>query len=117
VTREEMLGLGKGKSLFDETRDIFWEEVRNDPAARRVFEDAGFEFGNQPAPKLQVRTPAGGAPIPPEEVRVSIDHIAEKAIGENWRIAIDADNLRFEFQNPNAFREIVQMRHPELRSP
>jgi hypothetical protein len=49
------------------------------------------------------------------EVRISLDHIEEKAQGNNWQLALDADNLEFTFAGPNSDREIVQMRHPELR--
>lgn len=44
-----------------------------------------------------------------------LDHILEKAIGDNWRRALDANNLRMEFSMPNTYREIIQARHPELR--
>ncbi len=41
--------------------------------------------------------------------------MAEKAIGANWKKALDANNLRLEFGRPNTFRETIQSRHPELR--
>jgi len=42
-------------------------------------------------------------------------HLAEKAIGENWRQALDANNLQMELAMPNTYWEIIQARHPELR--
>jgi hypothetical protein len=33
---------------------------------------------------------------------ISLDHSAEKALGKNWKKAIDADNLVVEFHDPNS---------------
>ncbi|HMV13480.1 MAG TPA: hypothetical protein PJ996_11050, partial [Nitrosomonas sp.] len=91
----------------------FWRRVRNDPAAAKILSDAGFGLpgGATAAPVL-----AGVAPsIPVEDTRISLDHVAEKAQGANWKKALDADNLRMEFARPNTEREIKQMRFPELR--
>lgn len=98
--------------LYDRTRRAFWSEVMVDPEAAAHFRNAGFHFpgADGSAPLLNT-----GADVSATEVRVSLDHIAEKAIGENWRRALDADNLRMEFAMPNTYREIIQMRHPELR--
>ena len=49
-------------------------------------------------------------------MKISLDHIVEKARGDNWKQALDAENLRFDFSMPNTYREIIQARHPELRS-
>ena len=79
----------------------------------RYFTDAGFDFpaGPTTAPVLR----SAGTGIPVTETRISLDHLAEKSIGNNWTKALDADNLQMEFAMPNTFREIVQARHPELR--
>jgi hypothetical protein len=79
----------------------------------RHFTDAGFVFppGATTAPVLGTT----GAARPVTETRVSLDHVQEKAIGNNWTRALDADNLRMEFAMPNTYREILQARHPELR--
>jgi hypothetical protein len=53
--------------------------------------------------------------IPDAEITISLDHAAEKAIGSNWRRALDPTNLVYEFAAPNSWREIIQMRHPVLR--
>jgi len=99
--------------LYEKTREAFWRRVRNDPAAAKILSDAGFGLpgGATAAPVL-----AGVAPsIPVEDTRISLDHVAEKAQGANWKKALDADNLRMEFARPNTEREIKQMRFPELR--
>ncbi len=108
ISRDEMLGKGayEGKGLYDRTRDQFWQEVRANPQARAAFEHAGFKFGDQPAPNLEVTA----TDIPPNETKLSLDHIKEKAQGENWREAVNANNLQFELLNPNSFREAVQVR-------
>ncbi|GIH21248.1 hypothetical protein [Rugosimonospora africana] len=114
VTSTEPLARHNYVKLYDRTRERFWQEIRADPAARERFEKAGFRFSDtnpRSAPMLD-STRIGPSPT---ERRLSLDHKAEKAIGENWRLALDSDNLRFELQMPNTYREIVQMRHPELR--
>jgi hypothetical protein len=92
---------------YKQAQRTFWREVRKDPDARAFLEDAGFEFGKAPAPVLKVTR----TDLPVEEVRVSLDHALEKAVGVNWRKALDADNLDLEFHNPNSFREALQVRH------
>jgi len=98
--------------LYDRTRRIFWSNVRDDAEAAEHFRNAGFEWvgGEGTAPLLRT-----DAAVSATEIRVSLDHIVEKAIGDNWTKALDADNLRMEFAMPNTYREIIQMRHPELR--
>lgn len=98
--------------LYDRTRRTFWSNVRDDAEAAEYFRNAGFEWvgGDGTAPLLQT-----DAAVPATEIRVSLDHIVEKAIGDNWTKALDADNLRMEFAMPNTYREIIQARHPELR--
>lgn len=98
--------------LYESTRRAFWLEVLADPEAAAHFRSAGFGFpgADGSAPLLNT-----GADVSATEIRVSLDHIVEKAIGENWRLALDADNLRMEFAMPNTYREIIQARHPELR--
>ena len=107
ITRDEMLGHGayEGKGLYDRTRDQFWKLVRSRDA-RTILEDAGLMFGDEPAPNLEVTA----TDVPPNELKVSLDHKDEKAQGENWRRAVDPANLKFEFLAPNSFREAVQVR-------
>jgi hypothetical protein len=116
AARQKVLGGKPASSVTDKTemiktynkvRDEFWEQARVRPEAKSYLEELGFGFeGGGNAPQLRVNTK-----LPTQEIRVSLDHSAEKAIGENWKRAIDADNLVFEFQNPNTFREVVQVRH------
>jgi len=113
ILKDNTLEASNYSKLYDATRNQFWKEVRADPAAAKYLRDAGFEF---PPRAEQAAKLAGVRPeVPVEEIRISLDHIREKAIGDNWRHALDADNLELTFQNPNAYREVVQMRHPELR--
>ncbi len=79
------------------------------------FTDAGFVF--PPGPTTAPLLSTTGATRPVTETRVSLDHLAEKAIGNNWTKALDADNLQMEFAMPNTYREITPTRHPELRQP
>ena len=111
--KKEKLTKDNYEDLFNRTRDAFYRRVRKDAAARQLFEGAGFELpkGTSTAPNLSGVKPG----IPVEETRISLDHVLEKAQGDNWKKALDADNLKMEFARPNTEREIKQMRHPELR--
>lgn len=95
--------------LYNKTRDRFWKEVRSDPAAARHFVDAGFDLNG--ANTTAARLGGVDSAIPVNEITVSLDHIAEKAIGDNWKKAIDADNLEMTFSMPNTNREVIQKRH------
>jgi len=100
ATREDMF------DLYNEVRDRFWDLARKDAESARFLEETGFEFGSSRAPALKVNKPD----IPIQERRISLDHNLEKALGENYKKAIDADNLTFEFHNPNSNRETVQVK-------
>ena len=42
-----------------------------------------------------------------DEFRVTLDHMAPKAQGDNWRIALDGKNLRFVTQAENRFLHLL----------
>lgn len=112
ILARHTLSRENAKELYDKTRDEFWKLVRSDETSLKTLRDAGFYLPEKPgAPYLGNVSKE----VPIEEIRISLDHSAEKAIGENWKKALDADNLEFEFQSANSYREIVQMRHRELR--
>jgi len=101
ASRQEML------ELYSKVRNRFWDLARDDPGALEALEKAGFEFPpSGRAPLLKVNKPG----IPIQERRISLDHNLEKALGENYKKAIDADNLTLEFHNPNSNRETVQVK-------
>jgi hypothetical protein len=117
IGRDEMLAKGEfsGKqSIYDKVRDQFWADLRDpkNSAGRKIFEDAGFVFGDELAPNLETTNPK----VNKGDTKMSLDHSAEKAQGENWKKAVDGDNLAFEFADPNTFREIWQVRH-KVRQP
>jgi hypothetical protein len=105
----DSLGREGAIRAYGAVRDQFWQLVRTPEFAEgfEFLDEAGFALTDAPAPLLRVLS----ADIPVQEIRISLDHAFEKAIGENWRRALDADNLIFEFHNPNSFREIIQRRH------
>jgi hypothetical protein len=112
ILQQRSLDSSNYKALYNLARRRFWQEVRRS-SARDFFIKAGFRFPKRTtsAPLLGVSKPG----VRLSETLISLDHIEEKAIGENWRRALDADNLRMEFAMPNTYREIIQARHPELR--
>jgi hypothetical protein len=120
VLQNNILTPGNKGKLYDKARNLFWTRVRQDPAARKILTDAGFVLTGEAstAAKLQTSATPGSTArsIPVQEVTVSLDHIQEKGQGDNWKVALDGDNLRFEFCQPNTTREVTQQRHPELRS-
>lgn len=103
--------------MYDLTRNAFWRRLRgntpNAAQARALLDAAGFELpaGRSSAPQLAGVDNSIGR----TERSISLDHIEEKGQGSGWRKALDADNLRLEFAMPNTNREIIQMRHPEMR--
>jgi hypothetical protein len=101
----ESLGRDQAIALYDTVRDQFWQEVRGDPEARAFLEDRGFELpGDSGAALVEVNDPN----VPLTQRRISLDHINEKAFGDNWRFALDADNLEFQPAAPNSFRDSMQ---------
>jgi len=108
----ESLGQRKmNKKIYPKVRDRFWQKLREPGEAREFLMQSGFDLGDAPAPLLRVTRE-----VPVQQIRISLDHSAEKALGTNWKKAIDADNLVFEFHDPNSYREIVQVRH-RMREP
>ena len=107
------LGRDRVLALYKRAQGEFWEEVACDPAARQSLRDAGIDFepGHR-APLVQVNDPAA---IPWYERKINLDHTSEKAIGDNWLLALDPDHLEFQPQGPNQYREAIQARHPDLR--
>ena len=110
VMRGKRLTKGNAATMYDRTRNKFWQKVRDNPD---LFRDAGFAL-----PRSKTRAPylrGMRKNIPDAEITISLDHSAEKAIASNWKRALDPTNLVYEFAAPNSWREIIQMRHPVLR--
>jgi hypothetical protein len=114
VLRTNTLTKDNVADVYAKVRKQFWRNVRGNEDALKVLRESGFYL-----PESEGAAFLGGVKkgIPKQEYRVSLDHSFEKARGDNWMRALDADNLVFEFHNPNSYREIVQMRHVELRTP
>lgn len=108
-SRDEVL------AMYAKARSKFWENVRKDPAAVEFLKNHSFEFEGDSGAALAILGPQGQAGterghITSQERRISLDHIDEKAQGENWKRALDADNLELMFQNANSWKEIVQVK-------
>jgi hypothetical protein len=116
----------KGKEVTDYSRETvigmyrdaqrkFWENVRQDSSAVEFLKKHGFEFEGDRGAAMAALGPQGKAPtergnITNQERRISLDHIEEKAQGDNWKKALDGDNLELMFQNANSWKEIVQVK-------
>ena len=87
------LTLQNSRQLFDNHRNRFWRAVRNDTAARKLFEDAGcvFEGGTSTAPFY--RLPDGS------QFQMTIDHMIERQT--NPGRALDPANLRIVSRREN----------------
>jgi uncharacterized membrane protein HdeD (DUF308 family) len=101
--------------LYPQANKLFWKLVAGDPAAVALLNDSGFSIGKKGNAPLAELGPVGrdtskGA-ITDQERRVSLDHKNEKAQGDNWERALDADNLELMLHNANSEKEIVQSRH------
>jgi hypothetical protein len=95
------------RRLFNNHRARFWRAVRGDPAARKFFEDAGFEFppGRNTAPVHR--------DLPGRQGRISLDHIQTRASKPDQ--ALDASNLRLVVHGDNTLLENIQQAMPWLR--
>ena len=101
----ESLGRDRAIAMYDEVRDEFWTEVRAHAEYRDFLTDHGFELpGSSGAARIEVSDPN----LPLAQRLVSLDHIQEKAFGDNWRYALDANNLQFEPAAPNSWRDSMQ---------
>ena len=122
ISRDEMLGVGvyEGRGLYQRAQRYFWDYVRADAESVTWLDDIGFELRASGAAHISLNDTGraaddAGRALGDIDTRVTLDHILEKARGDNWRLALNGDNLRFEFHLPNSEREISQMRHPDLR--
>lgn len=102
--------------LYDKARDRFWDNVRKDPKAVAFLKANGFELPGKSGAAMAELGPRGvqktkRGNITNQERRISLDHSFEKALGENYLLALEGNNLELMFQNANSYREIVQMRH------
>lgn len=114
-TREEAI------TMYKSAQRKFWENVRGDAAAVDFLNKQGFEFEGESGAALAKLGPRGKETtkrgnITNQERRISLDHIEEKAQGDNWKKALDADNLELMFHNPNSWKEIVQVKF-KMREP
>ena len=110
VLRGKRLTKKNAVTMYERTRNKFWEKVRENPS---LFSEAGFALPRTKTSAPYLRNMRKN--IRDAEITISLDHAAEKAIGSNWKKALDPTNLVYEFAAPNSWREIIQMRHPVLR--
>ena len=100
------LTLANSRSLFDNHRGRFWRWVRGEPAARRLFEDAGFAFAGA-STTAPTRTLADGSVM-----QCTIDHIVERQTDPSR--ALDPSNLRVVSRQENSVL-LRQLSEQELR--
>jgi len=87
------LTLGNSRRLFDNQRARFWRAVRQDQAARKMFEDAGFRFEGSDT-SAPVRQLSDGSTM-----QATIDHIAERQTVPTR--ALDPTNLQISSRREN----------------
>lgn len=107
ANEKAQLTKANSRRLFNNQRRRFWRAVRNDPSARKLFEDAGFDF-----PKNSTSAPVRRG-VPGRFGRISLDHIKRRAAEETS--ALDARNLRFVVHGDNTMLEALQQAIPSLR--
>lgn len=90
--------------LYNEIRDEFWDRVRASDEHKQWLRQAGFFIDETQAAYLGTNNPH----LSKGQTKLSLDHQFEKSFRENWVYAIDADNLVFEFVNPNSFIDSIQ---------
>jgi hypothetical protein len=97
------LTVQNSRRLFDIHRNRFWRAVREDAAARRLFEDAGCVFPDSPTTASVHTLPNG------QQIRMTIDHIIERQT--NPGLALDPGNLRVSFERENT--QILRLLHAQ----
>jgi hypothetical protein len=104
------LTLQNSRRLFDNHRGRFWRRVRQDPAARKIFEDAGFSFSGA-AETAPTRTLADGSVM-----QMTIDHMIERQTDPTR--ALDPSNLQVvsRLENTVLLRQLHEQ-DPFLRPP
>ena len=95
------LTLQNSRRLFDNQRGRFWRAVRQDAAARQMFEDAGFRFRGE-ATTAPVKELSNG-----ETMQATIDHIVERQTDPT--LALDPTNLRVStrLENTVVLRQVT----------
>jgi hypothetical protein len=96
------LTLANSRPRFNLHRRRFWTAVRRDPAAARLFTDAGFRFGPR-AGSAPYRVLASG-----RRMTVTIDHIVERQTAP--RRALEPSNLRMSsrLENTVLLRQLTE---------
>jgi hypothetical protein len=87
------LTLDNSRRLFDNQRRRFWSAVRQDAAAKKLFEDAGFGFSGD-ATTAPTKTLADGSTM-----QATIDHAVERQTDPTR--ALDPANLRVVTRREN----------------
>ncbi len=98
--------------LYNKTRDKFWGNVQGSEAAKKFFTDGGFSFDEGRAPMLAASSDKN---LRPSQSRVSLDHLEPKATGENWKYALDGENLMFVMQADNTKLQHIESTKPSLK--
>ena len=88
-------------AAYKKAQQKFWEKVRENAAAKSWFQSNGlwFDEAASGAPYIDVFGGLNRTRTLEQELRVSLDHILEKA--EHPALALDATNLRFTMQWDN----------------
>ena len=95
------LTLSNSRRLFDNQRGRFWRAVRQDQAARALFEDAGFRFAGSDT-SAPIRQLSDGTTM-----QATIDHIVERQT--DFARALDPTNLRISprLENTVVLRQVT----------
>jgi hypothetical protein len=104
MSQDEARKFVNGK-VYDATRREFWANVKESPEATEFFKKGGFDFkagsSKGAAPLHESHLSQGSKFV--DEYRISVDHIAPKAKGDNWLRALEPDNLQFTSHAENRF--------------
>ena len=95
------------RCVFKDRLSTFGRNVRQSPEALARFTKAGFDL-----PSDSPNWPPFLAGDSQRKTYLILQQIADPAIGDNWRLAINTDNLLFQFYDPEAAYQFLSSRRP-----
>lgn len=100
--RPNLTSYQTARSAYDNHRDRFWRAVHENKAAKKLFEDAGFEFPKSGSPVY--RDPG----LPGRYGQISLDHDTPLRTKKDPSKALDPSNLKIVIRGDNEILDTLK---------